>query len=328
MSGVKTDNMFLLLEKLCNGEEIYPQNEELQEELNVSWRTLERYIKTITDIFSGAIVCEKKLIDGRQKKLTTYRFARKDSDTAKILKYLIENDDNNIGWVLTLIYENDMETIRKFAPSVKQAVSNSIARDKEVFLIKTNPFEDARYQFFPSLHTAVRLREYRTIVYEYDKVETLKNVKCLKLVFIDHNWYLACETVEERLRLLRLSFIKEVIYPESRFTYQAHILQKYQSYFDAMQNAMTLAGILPQKAILRANKNVRQYFKEGMKPFFQSQQFIKENDDGSIVFSVHFTQPLEILPFVKRWLPDIEILEPEKLKSAFADDLQKALSLI
>ncbi|MDR2034021.1 MAG: WYL domain-containing protein [Helicobacteraceae bacterium] len=328
MDGVKTNKIFLLLEKLYKGEEIYPQNEELQEELNVSWRTLERYIKTIMDIFSDAIVCEKKLIDGRQKRLTTYRFTRKNSDTAKILKYLIENDNNNIGWVLPLIYKNDMNAIRELAPKVKQAVSNSIARDREVFLIKTNPFEDARYQFFPSLHTAVKLREYRTIVYEYDKIEILKDVKCLKLVFIDHNWYLACETSEELLRLLRLSFIKEVIYPESKFGYQARILQKYQSYFVDMQNAMTLYGVSPQKAILRANKNVCQYFKDGMKPFFQSQQFIEENDDGSIVFSVHFTQPLEILPFVKRWLPNIEILETKELKSAFEGDLQKALSLI
>lgn len=51
-------------------------------------------------------------------------------------------------------------------------------------------------------------------------------------------------------------------------------------------------------------------------------------NDGSVVFSVDYTQVLEILPFVKQWLPELEILEPKELKDAYAEDLRKALSPI
>lgn len=54
---------------------------------------------------------------------------------------------------------------------------------------------------------AVKNHEYRTIVYEYDQVEHLENVKCLKIIFTNNNWYLAIETQEDMFRLLRISFI-------------------------------------------------------------------------------------------------------------------------
>jgi len=62
-----------------------------------------------------------------------------------------------------------------------------------------------------------------------------------------------------------------------------------------------------------------------MKRFFISQQFIQQYEDGSVEFRVDYTQDLEILPFVKRWLPDIVVLEPSELKRALVEDLQAAL---
>ena len=60
-------------------------------------------------------------------------------------------------------------------------------------------------------------------------------------------------------------------------------------------------------------KRIKKYFKKNMKKFFPSQKFIEENEDG-IVFEISYTQPLEILPFIKRWLPNMEIIEPKELK--------------
>ena len=50
--------------------------------------------------------------------------------------------------------------------------------------------------------------------------------------------------------------------------------------------------------------------------------------DGSVIFSIDFTQDMEILPFIKRWLPDIEILEPKSLRDKFKDELKAALDLL
>ena len=62
-----------------------------------------------------------------------------------------------------------------------------------------------------------------------------------------------------------------------------------------------------------------------MKKFLKTQKFIKKEDDGSIVFSVEYTQELEILPFVQKWLPDMVILEPKELKETYVKKLQDGL---
>jgi predicted DNA-binding transcriptional regulator YafY len=40
-----------------------------------------------------------------------------------------------------------------------------------------------------------------------------------------------------------------------------------------------------------------------------------------VVFSVEYTQPLEVLPFIKEWLPNMEILEPKELREMLIDEL-------
>ena len=37
-------------------------------------------------------------------------------------------------------------------------------------------------------------------------------------------------------------------------------------------------------------------------------------------------EDLEILPFVQKWMPDIIIIEPSELKSAYIKKLQKAIA--
>jgi predicted DNA-binding transcriptional regulator YafY len=64
-----------------------------------------------------------------------------------------------------------------------------------------------------------------------------------------------------------------------------------------------------------------------MKKFFPSQQFIKKEND-SVIFSVEYTQPLEILPFIKKWMPNLVILEPTELKEELKNEIQKMLNIL
>ena len=58
-----------------------------------------------------------------------------------------------------------------------------------------------------------------------------------------------------------------------------------------------------------------------MKKFLPSQKFIEELEDGSIVFTLEYTQALEILPLVQKWLPDLIILEPKELKDKYLHNI-------
>ncbi len=75
---------------------------------------------------------------------------------------------------------------------------------------------------------------------------------------------------------------------------------------------------------LKALPRIAKYFKEDMKKFLNTQKFIRENDDSSIEFTVDYTQSEEILPFLRRWIPNMVILSPEKYKN----DLENALKVI
>ena len=145
---------------------------------------------------------------------------------------------------------------------------------------------------------------------------------------MNHNWYLATENEEKEFRWLRLSFIRKINYAVGgKVTYQSSRAEHYTSFFTSLQNAMTLANVSFQKAILKASPNIALYFNENMKPFFPSQEYIRTEADGSIVFSIEYTQPLEILPFLKQWQPDITILSPQRLIDELITDMKKSLEI-
>jgi predicted DNA-binding transcriptional regulator YafY len=76
-----------------------------------------------------------------------------------------------------------------------------------------------------------------------------------------------------------------------------------------------------------ASKNVAIYFQKDMKKFFPSQRYIQKYENGEIEFSVEYTNDMEILPFIKKWLPEISIIEPLDLKSKLHNDIAIALNL-
>ncbi len=327
----KVHIMFALMERLAQGEELYAQNEVLQEHYfnkqnEAAERSLRRYLQEIHECYSHIVVTQKVCQERLGRSVTVYRVLDKRKDVATVLRYFMEHS-SDLSWLLQLVHEND--------PTVMESLNNtsdlqkSLKADASVFLFKTNPFETLEnpklQHCFNQLKTAVKHREYRNITYYYDfQEELLCNMKCLKLVYMSNNWYLAVENEAADLRLLRLSFIQSVAYAATKNSYQKQVLEKYRTFFKTLQNPMTLNSTF-QTAQLRASPNVARYFTEHMKPFFPSQKFTCKNQDGSIDFTVNFTQPMEILPFVKQWQPDITVMSPQHLREALHADLKKAL---
>ena len=136
---------------------------------------------------------------------------------------------------------------------------------------------------------------------------------------------MAIEDANGNFRLLRVAFI--VSLSKSSKNYQKNVIEKYKTHFDKIQNAMSLPSEVSQKALLKASPKVAIYFRKGMKLFFPTQKFKKKLDDGSVTFGINFTQDMEILPFIKKWLPDIEVLEPIDLRQTFKEQLKIALDI-
>lgn len=325
-SNNKTIVIFEILKKLVAKREIYPSDTELLDELGIQERTLRRYIDEIKVLFPNSFVTENKLIKNNKRSINILRVSDKNTDVVIVLEYLLKNSDN-LGWLITLLNENDPSLLIDLNKYEKE-VSRQLQEDSDVFFFRTNPLEvlqdEPSKRYLSELRNAVINREYRDIEYKYiDKKEILIDTKCLKIVFTDGNWYLAIEDAAGNFRLLRAAFI--VSLSKSSKNYQSKILDKYKTHFNKIQNAMSLPSKPSQRAILKASPKVAIYFQKGMKLFFPSQKFKEILDDGSVTFTIDFTNDLEILPFVKRWLPDLEILEPQSLRDVLREHIKISL---
>jgi len=270
------------------------------------------------------MIIEKKKTTYSARKVDAYRLVE-ETDYSKILKYLIEND-SDIHWILQLILDNDPIILKYLSNNERNNLEKSFQITKDSIEFVTLPFEEftkSQKENFKKLKLAVKNHEYRTILYNYTKGENLINVKCLKVLFISNNWYLAIE-IDNQLRLLRIAFIQEIDY-SIKDTYQKSILNKYNDYFNSIQNAFTLPNVKKEKVVLQVSPEKAKYFLPNMKVFFKSQRFIKQNEQGFVDISIEYTQSLEILPFIKQWLPHIRILEPKELINELKQDLSHYL---
>jgi len=183
----KIDTIFILLERLAKGEELYSQDEVLQEEIfgntgEACERALRRYLDDIHNLYGKIVLTEKKKKELTDRKVTVYRVQDRQKDVSTILKFFIENSDD-IGWVLQMIHKNDPSFLKQMDTSDRMAIEKNIKEDQDIFVFKGSPFENLdttdKKEIFAQLKTAVKNHEYRTIVYqksEAEVYETQRNV--------------------------------------------------------------------------------------------------------------------------------------------------------
>jgi len=219
---------------------------------------------------------------------------------------------NEISWIFNMAHDGDPEVFKE----LEQFTKNT----KHVFQFKNTPFEDTasieEKEIFKTLKRAVKNREYVKITFK-GKEEPQDNLKCLKLIFMEGNWYLAYVDVEDNLKFGRISFMDKVEYASKAESFQPSTVTKQMHFLKNIQNAMTLYGKPTKLARFKARGMAAKYFYEGMKPFLSSQKFEKILDDGSVIFTLEYTQAIEIMPFIQSWLPNIIILEPQELKEQY-----------
>lgn len=276
-------------------------DQHLQDALGLGYRQIERILDELAIEYSNI----EKIKIGRKK-------AFKLIKPIDILEEAL-NEQTDIGWLFSMVHEADPETFKK--------LENYTDKNKSIYKFVNTPFEDLstleEKDTFKKLRRAVENREYIKLKFSYSD-EIYDNLKCLKLIFIDNNWYIAYVNPEDILRLGRISFIQKVDYASKIESFQLSKVEKHISFLEHdLQNSMTLYNVKPKKAILKATNKISIYFEKDMKKFFLTQKFIEKTKDESIIFSIEYTQELEILPFIQKWIPDLIILEPQELKDNY-----------
>jgi len=309
----KTKALFRLMKLFLDKKEISSYDRDILNEFDCSSKTLERYLKDLESLYSHIITIKKS-----RKKV--WKLIR----VSDIFEEFIRNSED-IAQLFLMAQEFDPKILKEIENNTLSKVANS---DKNIFLFKNSIMEniqtDKEKRIFKNLKSAIRNNEYRDIIYKHSTTRIETNVKCLKLVFMDNNWYLALINEDSKLRFRRLSFIKEIRY-SSKEKFQKKEIAPYLKFLKKVQNSMTLYEKKTKIATIKATPTIAKYFQKGMKKFMLSQKFQKECKDGSVIFTVEYTQELEILPFIQKWLPDLIILEPKELQKAYCKKLEKSL---
>ena len=247
-------------------------------------------------------------------------------DTWKLVKPVdlfvetFEHTDN-IDWFFHMAHDAD--------PEIFKALEGFTNKNKHTYKFINTPFEDLEELksngILKKLETAVKLTEYRKI--KFTGTEAIDNLKCLKLLFIDNNWYIATSGEDNKVWLSRVSFIENVSYASNISKFQKSSVKKQMEFINNhIQNSLTRYDLPVHTATIKVTPAKARYFDKGMKKFLSSQKFKERLDDGSIIFTLEYTQSLEILPFVQKWLPHLVILEPTELKEEYIENLNFILS--
>jgi len=305
----KVKNLFKLMGLLVEKKEISSNDENIAEFLECDVRTLRRYLVDIEMLYDNIIKIKK----GRGH---VYEFVSVSNVFGEILK-----GSDHLVWLMEMVNKWDSNLLGDI---YKKSTENEMS----VVFYKNSPFEELQSskqrEIFSQIQSAVIDKRYRYIVFDKAGKRSTRDAICLKLIFMDQNWYVGVLDRERGFRLLRIFFIEEVS-ASSIKTKPEIDFKKYDDFIENMQNPMTAYGEPKMKAHFLVASERAEYFRGDIKKFLDSQTFVKEHEDGSVEFTLEYTHSLEIIPFIQRWIPYIKILSPQYLADELREDLEKYL---
>jgi len=306
MKETKLQRVLFILEELHKRENntLDAYDEKLLSECQLSSKQMGRLLDEISDELDSIQIIKV----GRKK---AYKLL-------KPIDLFIETfkNSNDISWIFNMAHDGDPEVFNELEVFTKKT--------KHVFHFHNTPFEDTKTfeerEIFKTLKRAVKNREYLKITFK-GKEKSVDNLKCLKLIFMEGNWYLAYVDETEQCKFGRISFMDRVEYATKKEFFHLSSVSSQMKFLKNIQNAMTLYSVPKKVAYLKAVGDARKYFDKDMKLFFNTQKFQKTLDNGDILFTIEYTQELEILPFIQKWIPNIIVLEPISLKNKLEEHL-------
>jgi predicted DNA-binding transcriptional regulator YafY len=209
-------------------------------------------------------------------------------------------------------------------PNDKRIIARKINELNNIYEFKNKPFENARADsnIFKTLEKNIKRQ--KCIILEYPNMGELKKieVKPYKIIFINENFYLACEVEHEEYEfsMFRISKIKTI--EDTKKTYHKNI--DIENFIKDMQTPFAIYRQNYKEylidVILEINFKKAYFFKS--KNYLKSQKIIETKNNGNLIVKYRVTQELEIEELIKRWLPYIKVISPISLKDKIENELK------
>jgi len=242
-------------------------------------------------------------------------------------------DERNLSLLIqtfSIAQRSDLFKNLDIDPSDKRIIESKLKESKKIYEFKTKPFESKKdnYALMKKLEQGIYHQKQISIEYIVKDSIEIYEVKPYKIVFMNENFYLACEVEAYNFSfsLYRISKIKEIKDSSKTFHKNGEIedfIKFIQTPFARYQKGFRKHLI---DVLLEVDKSKAFYFES--KKFLSSQNIIETKDNGNLLVSYQITQEIEIEELVKRWLPYVKVIEPLSLKNRIHKELRKYLSLI
>ena len=301
----KFDSLMRILNMLDRKERVTVQS--LMDDLNISERSTYRYVTTLKD-------ADFPISFDREKGTYTfeegYSLSKPDLSLEEILAFsLARKMLGNFGPGM----ESTLDQIEKKISMKKQDTLKNIIFSREDFSAKVG-------EYLFSIHQAARNFQKIEIVYRalYSDEVTRRKVNPYYLFYQDDLWHFRgyCHLRKDfrtfaldRIELMKL--LNEHFVPE-RIPQEDELAGAFGTFIDGE----------PVKVTLRFDEDIKPHITR--KKWHQSQRE-KHLPDGRIelTFSVNGIEGIK--QWVYKWLPYVEVVEPEELKVELLEDLASAI---
>lgn len=274
----------LILTRLNTGERLTLAN--LSMEFNVTQRTLQRDFN---------------------ERLNYLPIEREGSTYFIDVKYLGRQGKQDVKPIL------EMLGLSSIFPSF-DALSFTRLNDNQVapFLFRELKIEDvSNYEeTFKLLTLAIQNNQIIRFCY---KQKTYRNVSPYRLVN-DRGWWYLAAIHNDTLKSYKVAQVSKVDVASQHFKRRKEVDDH------VIDGSMVWLTDSPIEVVLRIDSSIASHFSNTN--ILPEQSLLKVLDDDSLLVTSTITNQKQIIPILKYWLPDIEILSPVELKQSLVYELQ------
>ncbi len=289
----------IILERLNNGETLSITT--LAREWGELTKTVQRDFIKLQQGNYGIV----RASDGKRFVLSKRHITSKSADTA--IK-MLDSLSSDIGGEF---YTKAQVALHKLQRYIESPFYTRI--DVESISDKLDLIEDLEYA----------IAKQKLVSFSYTRsqhkgtVKTYENVRPYKIIIFDGFWYLLTQYKEHYIKFY-LREITDIKILNDTFQKDEKILDRMEKaidiWFDPKAKPFDVTFLLDQYAIV--------YFER--KPI--KDQYLKKNSDGTAELTVSVTHEKEVFSILKKWLPQVKIIEPYYLQEKFEDMIAGYLS--
>ena len=243
--------------------------------------------------------------DGKRFVLSQKRPTSKSAETA--IK-MLDSLSSDIGGEFYTKVQSALHKLQKY---IESPFYTRI--DVENISDKLDLIEDLEYA----------ISKQRTVIFKYKKwydpenIKTYENVKPYKIIIFDGFWYLLTQYKDYYIKFY-LREIRDLQILDKTYIPDENVLERMDKaldiWFDPKAEPFDVTLLLDSDAII--------YFER--KPI--KGQYLKKNSDHTAELTVSITHKNEIFSILKKWLPQIKIIEPYELQEEFEEMLKGYLA--